>query len=253
MEIPDWPRPRYRRGGGDAQLHYMLFGDAPEEFAIDGKTYRCKGIPAGMALDEYDRERQPAPFEVLNDPHLLKAVQVEQEGLLSAARNSNQCILLHGTVTDPPTLNYLRDAVGLVQFLLDNGSVAALDLQTLTWHSPESWREAIFGHAKPSPREHTVVLCSEDLESEGRLWYHTRGMRKFGRPDISVRAVPVNLRERAEELCNRLIEHQAFGEIVADGQEIELADLPEGIFCLHAGDVEDPDFNNDHLHIQFPA
>ena len=130
MAIPDWPRPQYRPRGGDALLYYMVFGAAPESFAIDGAAYRCAGIPAGMALDEYDRKTQPAPFEVIDEPHAATALQELGDEVGSAVRAANGCLLGHGTVADPPNLNYLREAVGIVQFLLDHGSVAAYDVQT---------------------------------------------------------------------------------------------------------------------------
>jgi hypothetical protein len=39
--------------------------------------------------------------------------------------------VLKGEVSDPPTLNYLRDAVGLLTFFLDAGGVAICDPQML--------------------------------------------------------------------------------------------------------------------------
>ncbi len=37
------------------------------------------------------------------------------------------------------------------------------------------------------PRQHVVILTSEECSGDGRplTWFHTRGMRKFGRPDLS--------------------------------------------------------------------
>jgi hypothetical protein len=89
---------------------------------------------------------------------------------------------------------------------------------------------------------------SEDSNPDSR-WYHTRGMRKFGRPDLSVHGVTPDLETGVEDLLNRFIEMLAFGAVVPDGQAIKLASLPHGWRCFHRGSLEDADFNNTHLEI----
>jgi hypothetical protein len=54
-------------------------------------------------------------------------------------------------------------------------------------------------------------------------------------------------------MCDRFIEYQAQGAIVPDGQPIAMPGLPAGLTCRHAGGVDDPDFNNAHLDIRWPA
>ena len=91
-----------------------------------------------------------------------------------------------------------------------------------------------------------------DDDTPETIWLHTRGLRKFGRPDISVRPVPLAYVEPVIGLLNRFIELQALGGLIADGQEIRMKDLPAGMICRHAGDLEDPDFNNVHVEIAWP-
>ena len=98
---------------------------------------------------------------------------------------------------------------------------------------------------------HVSILFS--AEESGGLWFHTRGMRKFGRPDLSLHNVPDKYEKAAIELCNRFIELQAAGGRIPDGQEIQMPSLPGGLVCRHKGSLDDPDFNNVHVEIQFPA
>ena len=77
-------------------------------------------------------------------------------------------------------------------------------------------------------------------------------MRKFGRPDLSVRRVPPPRKEAVIDLCKRFMEWQAFGAIVPEGLEIRMASLPPGMTCHHGGSVDDPDFNNVHLDVKRP-
>jgi hypothetical protein len=60
--------------------------------------------------------------------------------------------------------------------------------------------------------DHVVILVS--MGSDGTEWIHTRGMRKFGRPDISVHKVEPQHKDAIIDLCNRFIELLAFGGIV---------------------------------------
>jgi hypothetical protein len=55
------------------------------------------------------------------------------------------------------------------------------------------------------------------------------------------------------DLCERFIELQAFGARIAEGQEVRMKTLPWGMTCHHAGDLDDPDFNNVHVEITPPA
>lgn len=51
-------------------------------------------------------------------------------------------------------------------------------------------------------------------------------------------------------MFNRFIEFQAFGGVIEEGIEIRMEGLPSGMTCHHAGDLEDPDFNNVHVEIK---
>src|SRR5437667_12446663 len=101
---------------------------------------------------------------------------------------------------------------------------------------------------RTADRQRILHISAE--ESGGR-WFHTRGMRKFGRPDLSLHNVPDEYERAAIELCNRFIELQAAGGRIPDGQEIQMPSLPGGLVCRHKGSLDDPDFNNVHVEIQF--
>jgi hypothetical protein len=103
-----------------------------------------------------------------------------------------------------------------------------------------------------------VIILTSDEDESGNgsnplTWFHTRGLRKFGRPDLSVHDVPARHHGAVIELIQRFIEVQAFGGTIAEGQEITMRSLPPGMTCHHGGDLDDPDFNNVHVEITPPA
>ena len=245
QQIPDWNRHYFRPGGGDSLIHLVVFGDVNPKAPFSRERYRCQTDADG--LTEYKLEDLAGfwfdepfwGFMTRDDPGFGARIK----------RTSRNCVELLRIFSDPPTLNYLRDSVGIATFFLDHGGSAVLDTQILKLWKPEEWRERIFDPAAPVPRQHVVVLHSEDEQNPGTEWFHTRGMRKFGRPDLSVRGVNPEMREGVIDLCNRFIEFQAFGGIIDEGQEIRMASLPSGGICRHGGDLDDPDFNNVHVDV----
>jgi hypothetical protein len=169
--------------------------------------------------------------------------------LFARVGEAAECGVLRGEIPDPPDLNYLRDVIGLTTYLLDNGGFAVADPQQFELYDAKRWHREIFDPGTANVAKHVKILFSDD--ADGR-WYHTRGLRKFGRPDLSVHGVPKEYGEAAIELCNRFIQMQALGGWIPEGQEVRMKSLPPDLRCHHAGSLDDPDFNNVHVEIVWP-
>lgn len=156
---------------------------------------------------------------------------------------------ISGEIGDRNDLGYLAAVIESVNAIGKNHGAGILDPQTLTWWTVEEWLEAFQPFAF-HPHTHVAILKSS--EPGNAHWLHTRGMRKFARPDISVSGVPEENEAQALEIINRFIGFQALGGLVQDGQEIKMRDVPPGMVCRVAGDLEDPDFNNFHIAIRWP-
>src|SRR5690606_18758997 len=130
-----------------------------------------------------------------------------------------QCVVVRAEVSDPSTLDYFRDTVGVVTWLLDAGGVCVSDPQMLWLWPADEWRDEAFGGGELNPDRHTTIMVSP--EDGGTSWYHTRGMRKFGRPDLSVRGVGFGHADAVSLLIERLIEFQALGGVIRNGQGVE--------------------------------
>jgi hypothetical protein len=246
--FPDWPRPLYKRGGGDALVLYTVFGKAPKQFDLT-TDYRTSGIPESVEIYLQTKDQAPSSFALAREG-AVGAELGRNPALAKLIRAQSDCVVLQGQVKDPPSLNYLRDTIGLVTWLLDQGCVGVLDILMAKWWSREEWRKSIFEPAQASPLRHTVILYSP--EGDGTEWFHSRGMRKFGRPDISVRFVPAQHRAAIAAMCNRLIVMQAQGALIPQGQEITMQGLPPGMRAYHWGRMDDLAFNNVHIEIAWP-
>jgi len=245
--VDNWTRPYYRAGGGDALLFYVVYGPRPKEFSLSGSEYRVDGIPDEIEINYYGPSSDPEVVDSFRSGYLWEKFQRANATLANEVANQSECLIVRATVSDPSDLDYLRNAIGIITWCLDAGCIAVFDPQMFEWWTPSGWKEQIFEPAAPVPRQQVVILISED--EQGTEWLHTRGMRKFGRPDLSVRRVSASLRDGVIDLLERFIELQAFGGIIDEGQEIKMNSLPSGLICRHEGSLDDPDFNNVHVEI----
>lgn len=250
-ELTSWARPHHRPTGAKALLFYIAYGDIQPAGALSRSRYRSGGVPAGCKLSQYSRPRDAETVEHFQSGYVWNEFRGDSPALAGAVADAPACMILRGEIGDPPTLDYLRDAVGLLTYLLDGGAVAIYDPQMFKWWSPDAWREHVFEPGVPVPRQHAVILISEEPTPD-RLWVHTRGMRKFARPDLSVHGVPHDRLDAVVEMCDRFINLQALGGVIAEGEAVRMASLPPGGSARHGGHVDDPDFNNVHVHIVWP-
>jgi hypothetical protein len=211
--------------------------------------YRSRGPGHGVDVGAF---RGPRHAELL-DLAPVRALAATDPALHAAIRATPGHLLVRGDLPDPPDHDALRDAIGLVTWALDHGGVAAITPQTLTVRSPAAWHEELFLHDRLDPGAHVVILASEDERRPGREWLHTRGLRQFARPDLSVRGVPPDGREAALDLVERFVALQVDGARIPDGQPVRVRGVPEGMVCRHAGGLDDPDFNNVHLELAWPT
>ncbi len=239
-----WQRPYWQAGHGDATLLFFVFGQF-DDAATAGT------LPDGIRGTRYAHAALKAWDGYPLAGSLGHLFEDEAPQLLAAARKAPEVLRIAGTVDDPPNLDYLRDTLEYVDRLLGHGGVAVVDPQVSGLFDRRSWQRLL--HAAPaSVRPHLLVLCDPDPTHPERQWVHTRGMRKFGRPDVSVTRVPAGEANRAGALCQQLADMLALG-----GHFIEAQPLPvDGVGTFHAhhrGAPDDPHFFNTRVELDWPA
>lgn len=250
-ELKTWERPHYTAGGGEPLLFYIVFGEIDQTEPLSRGKYRSNGPVEGIDVRILGPDDPQDVIDEFREGFVWEQFATGNPFLASEVAECPHCVVLSGTPTDDTTLDYLRDTVGLITYMLDHGGMAVCDPQMLRWWNPAAWRSGLFDPGRPVPMNHTVILVSEE-DDPSLNWFHTRGMRKFGRPDISVPAVPSLMEQGVIDLCNRMIEQQALGLVVAEGEEVRMDSLPPGGTMRHVGDLNDPDYNNVHIEITWP-
>ncbi len=250
-DLPDpWMRPLFTPGGGDAFVFFVAFGADAAELAVSQTEHRVGEIPPGLELSVQGADAVRAFLE----PPLGDVLREEQPELVDLAIAVDSCIVIRGTVTDPPDLGYLRSCIGIATATLAAGAVAIYNLQSFGLFDAERWQRDVFGPDAPSPADFTVILSSDSEDGpDGVLWLHTRGMRLFGRPDLSVRGVPADQLDLAGRLIRVLIEQQVNGLVIEDGSTMDVGQPLGALSFRRRGHNDDPEFNNVHLEIDWPT
>lgn len=243
LEAESWSRPKWSPGGGDPFLLYVVYGRATAPVADERRRFRTRGLPPGVELRAFHRADHSEYLRTAyEEGYAWEEFSRRDSALAARVSASPGCLVIAGSVADPDSLIYLRDILGMVALLLSSGGVAVYDPITFTWWQPRAWQEKFFLHDRCAPVDHVVTYYSRE-EQDGFLWFHTRGMRKFGRPDISLHNVRSVDSERAATVCAGLIDYQAFGGVLQEGQAIRSPGLPRFI-ATHRGGFDDPAFNN---------
>ncbi len=248
MDPAPWPRPYFSRGDAQAMVLFFVFGAFPEKLELNAARYGSAGLPKGVEMHRFAKS-----MLAHWDGHPLRGalgelLRSDDPEVFKSARAANECIMLRGELADPDSLDYLRDTLGVVAALLDAGGVAVVDPQILTLFAAKAWRERYLVEGGAPPRSHVLILCSEE---DGPAWVRTRGLRKFARPDISLRDVPPVDIDRAGELAERLVELEVMGMRFADGTALDVEGVPRGLVAKLGGSLDDPQFNNTHVEFDW--
>jgi hypothetical protein len=187
-------------------------GPLRDDPPLVAETY---GIPSGEAIEGVDVRTvawgdDPTWFDNWRSGP-LRAVAAHQIGLdHQALEEATYCHSIEIAREDPSDLGYLQGAWGIAQCLVDRGVTTILDLDAARWHRGHDVR----GWAADRPfgvdREVWIV-------ADGPL-VHTRGMAKFGRPDLLVPEVEPADREGAAMVLRSLATALALGRVMRAGE-----------------------------------
>lgn len=251
ITFPAWPRPHWQPSDEEIVLQFYVFGKF-DALRAPSQDYGSAGLPAGIESTNHHHHALRAWDGYPLKGAMGKVFREDAPEAYQRAVDAPEVLVLRGTLKDSADTGYLRDVMGALAGLLDIGGVAVLDPQILSLFDADSWRRRYLVRDGAPIRNHLLIL--RDGESEpGRSWIHSRGLRKFGRPDISLRNVPDADAGHAGLLCERLVELHAQGVHFVENQPLEADGLPAGFVAHLGGGMDDPDFNNTFVEFRWPV
>lgn len=246
-----WERKNFSKEYDSPFIFFAIFGVENTELTLSREKHNINEYPQGLDIRFYNKDHSEEQKEYIDGflqgtfGELLKK---ELPILFGKTQKANNLAIVSGNFNDSNSLHYLKNSIGVIKALTEKGAVSVLDVQTSQFYTPEDWVKKYFEPRKPQPHNHVVILYSENDEG---LWVHTRGMRTFGRPDISLVGWPKDKMTQAQELVNRFIEMYAFGALPEEGKEIIVKGLPLGLRTKLGGNYENLDFNNYFVEVKW--
>jgi hypothetical protein len=248
--FPAWQRPHWQPSDEEILLQFYVFGKF-DEVRVPSDRYGSAGLPAGVASTSHYQQALRAWEGYPLKGATGRLFKEDSPAAYKLAIESPEVLVVRGTLKDSAATGYLRDTLGVLAGMLDIGGVAILDPQTLSLLGADEWRRKFLVRDGAPIRNHLLILRDDEAEPD-HSWIHTRGMRKFGRPDVSLRGVPDRVIDRAGMLCERLVELEALGAHFADGQTLDIEGVPGGAVVRLGGGMDDPQFNNTYVELRWP-
>ena len=246
---PDWPRPHHKPSPSKASLFYLVFGDVPADLNVSRARHHVDQLPPELAVSIHARSDDPAWFDGWLSPPVGVEIAHVFGADADAVRATCRVAAVRAEFDDPPTLAYLRNAVGVVSAIAEHGAAAVFDVQALTWWRPDEWRRRFVDRSEFAIGDHIFTAVSRDPGDPERTSLRTRGMVKFGRPDLLVRHLPgppdVDRPDvaRAADVIDGLANFLARGGVIADGETMHLARYDTSIVFFQVAEKKRGDGN----------
>ena len=239
-----WMRPYFVAKGAPNLLYYVVYGAFSPPFELpvlreDGP--RTQGFePLVVAPGTEDFDEWPTV------PYLGEQLAAHPDGIAVEVAKATNAMVLRRQHDDVAELLDLRGALSIVTSAFGWGGCAVVDPLAARWWSRKEWTQTFVDRQEFKPLDHVAVFVSGD-------WVHTRGMIKFGRPDLSIRGVPTGTDRitAAVALVHRFIDFLARGGVFDLTRQIDASGYPSMPVQLHGGPeaYDDPDFNNEWVEI----
>lgn len=240
-KILPWPREPHPESREPVAVH--LFAFAPGELDLEAELRPDEhGIPEGFSdaileLAYIDRVANPQWVEGFFDPSVEALARRSIGDAFDAVKGSGGVYAISYLDDESASLGPLQTVWAFARYLASLGATAVLDAGAQRWWSAEALLARRPDRAFRIEDEIDVVF--EPGESAG--YVHTRGMAKFGRPEVALEQVRERHRARAVDLVTTLAEALAGGRVLRAGDAIALDDGIECVFReLRPGEA-DPD------------
>lgn len=256
----DWTRPEWQATEGIASLFFFIPGPSPTgELKLSQSRHHVDGFPEELEVSAQERSASPEWFEgFFAQPGMGYDLESAFRDQVDAVRNVQQATVVRGDFVDPDSLDYLRNTIGVVSAILEQGGLGVLDVSAARWWTRAEWLSTFVEENDFAIEDFVRIVVSDDELLQPGLWAHTRGMRKFGRPDLQIKHIPGPWQEdsliigAAGNLLNSLAEQLARGMILLDGETMAFPGIEAQCTLIASpDDTESPEchFGNEALEL----
>jgi hypothetical protein len=241
MSLAPWTRPLFQPGGPPARLQLWAF--APRPLNLPPINASRHGVPKGadtalFKVSQVPRAKEPAWFAERFEGGMGQIGREELgEALFGEAQRTRYVYGVSAELADPKDLSYLQTYWAFARWLCEAGAVAVCDVNAARWWGARQ----VLGHPKEQAMDLSaeIAIVVDTQLREGRHLVHTRGMVKFGRPDLVLLAASGDELAQAPTILISSAQALALGARLGPGGKLDAAgtivdvvgteDVPGGI------------------------
>lgn len=221
--IPTWQRSHFQPGGSPNAFQLFCFSTGPLAHDVPMSASRF-GLPSPEVMSlvevrELTREMDSAWFDGFRSGS-LRAIATQALGDVSALDSATQLTAVLISRDDAPDLAHLQAGWAVAQWLVARGVSVLLDAQTNRF-----WKGADVADwpaTRPFALSTDVNVVVEAEPTSPTATIHTRGLQKFGRPDLVVRDVPGERWDAVAGLVRALAMQLADGVVLRAGDRVNI-------------------------------
>lgn len=184
-QVAVWPRPYFKQGEQPTKLLFVCFGKAPlaeVQLTLAGFGLPNAALARQVQLGEHLRASKRAWFENWWSGAFGVIAQADLGDDLPLLTTSDVCFTLSLELPDQADLAPLQSVWGLSRWLCARGVDVVLDVHAFRFRTRQDVDALDFSQSDVQ-RDVKLVLESEPSEDGAHLM-HTRGLCKFGRPEL---------------------------------------------------------------------
>lgn len=200
---------------------------------------------ANLEVQQIDEAHHSSSLQTLRDGAIGSLLQHQDELLYKEVQACKACTLIRGDIIKSETLDYLNTVLSFVDQYTEK-AIAILDLLSIQWYDLSQWSALI--EKDFYIHDHIQILVSQE---SGGTWLHTRGMMKYGRPDVSILDIPKPHIHEMKLLMDQIIHYEALGAMVLQPAKFHTS---QGSYTIHPvfyNDFENYDFNNAFIEMKY--
>jgi hypothetical protein len=220
LRVKPWQRPAHHATGREAVAMLIAFAadDVLTDLDLTGAVPETAPVDA-LNVHLHRHEEEPEWIDGFRAGP-LRELAAQQLPDLRPLDEATCCYTIRVAVQDPPDLAHLQLAWEVAASASRAGAVAVLDAYAHDWFTGETVAGLDPHRPFTATREISVVAEAESVPGFGHP-VHTRGMIKFGRPDLII-GVPEDQIGDAAAILNQLGRMLAEGEVLKPGQDLQV-------------------------------
>ncbi|MBL9012583.1 MAG: hypothetical protein JNL83_00310 [Myxococcales bacterium] len=184
MTIDPWTFQQAPASPRRANVTLLVFGQELEEGPLSLSRF---GIPtpesvANIDVRRHERARDPAWFDGFRSGSMRAIATSDLGPRIAALDAATVACSIALDIDGPADLTYLQAAWGYARYLIAMGGSVVLDAQAIAYHDGDTLPPP--GAPLDTEREVRVVFETSADRPDAPHALHTRGLRKFGAPDL---------------------------------------------------------------------